>query len=558
MLQHAFLSRFLLPAVLAAVLAAPLAAQPERVVPRLPPEGLLPLPPGVSPQDPDRPLPRVDDPDLPERLREGRRAQPSPRSLLDPDDPILAGPPAPLPEPPAVVPEPDEELQPSPPVPEVPASEADAVSEDLPAVDPVPPVVGAEDSLSLARRAAALLGVVLGDRATAAAEPEVPAPDGVVAQSLARAVFAAPVAGSIPYVIHAEVNHDLTIVFPVDWMVVDVAVGDPDRWAVSRARHLVMLKPGDLGLRTNLTVVFDNGDILQMDLQEVTGMTHLVRTGRVYVGPERWLVDRIFGMLPPDVRLRVARSPATVAELLADPVTVVGLYGGTGAVPSPLAASAASVRRAGADLDVVVPPPTLGALDGVEDDLLPLTVPDPSGGPVPEASSPRGPPPSSLPADVRGGHLPGSGRWVDGPTVERLEADLSAAVARVESARVSAGNRVAAAQLNVQAEMEALRAEYPLRTQFSYLLEPDVDPYTEPFWHFGVWHDGERTFFRLMADDPQFIDEDTGEAMVAVPLRNYLYRFDRLVENGSVVVADADSGAPRTLYFRRRRELEGP
>ena len=512
MLHHAFVLRSLLS--FSVLLAGPLLAlaqPPGSVVPRLPPSDLfpsrLPFPPPVPAPDQE-----------------------------------LAGPPyVPdvVPDMEADAEEPDDDA----------VAPVEGVADPL-AVVPVPLVVGAEDSLSLARRAAALLRGVVADAEEVDLSDFV-SPDGFVSQSLARAVFAAPVAGSIPYILHAEVYHDLTLVFPFHWRVVDVHVGDPDRWAVSRSGHLIMLKPGEIGTRTNLTAVFDNGDILQMDLQEVTGMPQQGRTGRVYVGPERWLVDRIFGMLPLDVRARVARSPATIAELLADPVTVVGLYGGTGAVPNPLGSVAVSQRRPGRALSSVVTVPTLASLDGVDQaaDAGPAPLAPPSS--VPDAPAP-------LSTDGPSDGLPGAGRWVDGGAVRQLEADLRAAVDRVESSRIAGGDRVASAQLNVESDMDALRAEYPLRTQFSYLLDPDVDPYMEPFWHFGVWHDGERTFVRLLADDPQFVDEDTGEVVTASVLRDYLYRFDRLVENGSVIVHEPDGGPPRTLYFRRRRELEGP
>ena len=516
MLHHATVPRSFALFLLALAVAVPALAQ-DPLVPRLPPSSLL-LPPVVPSGQPEPEI--AGPPYVPDPVPDEVEAEPDPLPAAPLDVPLALSP--------AALP---------------------TASGEPGFVGPSPDVVGAEDSVSLARRAAALLRG-LDVVPAAGMVPGAVAPDGFVPQYLARAVFSAPVAGSIPYVLHAEVYHDLTIIFPVTWRVVDVHVGDPDRWAVTRVGHLIMLKPGEVGIRTNLTALFDNGDLLQMDLQEVTGLQEPGRTGRAYVGPERWLVDRIFGMLPPIVRTRVARSPATVAELLADPVTVVGLYGGTGAVPNPLAAIAALENRAGGDPSVVSVP-TLASLDGVE--------------PAAEGAPLVPPAPPTVPAlrepaveEAEDGGLPGSGLWVPGGTVRELEADLRAAVNRVESARVSAGDRVASAQRNVELEMEELRSGYPLRTQFSYLLDPPVDPYVEPFWHFGIWHDGDRTFVRLMADDPQFVDEDTGEVLPAIQLRNYLYRFDRLIENGSVIVAEPDSGDRRALYFRRRRELEGP
>lgn len=430
--------------------------------------------------------------------------------------------------------------------------------------------VGGESSLTLAERAASLLGAVLDpDASSSGGLTAVPA--GAFNQSLGQALFAAPVAGSIPYVISAEVYHDITLVFPQNWRIVDVYVGDPDRWAVVSSGHLVLLKPGEAGIRSNLTVVLDNGDILQMDLEEVTGVDGRERTGRVYIGPEQWLVDRIFGMLPPVVRARVARSPATVAELLADPLTVVGLYGGTGAVPNPLARRASQSRRLASALPRVVPTPTLGDLDGVvpdpvvldEPDLVPVVDTDLGAPPeVPGAADfpPHGPPAEEDPGSDAAARfdLPDTGRWISAPELADLEARLRGVSNRADQARRNAGDRVAAAQMGVESELAALREDYPLRTQFSYVFDPPVPPYTEPFWHFGSWHDGERTFWRLLGRQPEFVDQSNGELVGHELIGPYLYRLERVVEDGSVSVLHPDTSQRRVLYFRRRRELEGP
>ena len=49
----------------------------------------------------------------------------------------------------------------------------------------------------------------------------------------------------------------------------------------------------------------------------------------------------------------------------------------------------------------------------------------------------------------------------------------------------------------------------------------------------------------------------TGEPLEAELIDDYLYRFDRVVESGVVLVRTAPQGV-QELYFRRRRELEGP
>ena len=517
----------------------------------------------AQPAAPAAPVPRTDvvGPPLPADLRPAPDPEPGARPTqpgpLDETSAAAAG-------------QPDAES----PAGDVPEGTAARDASDPSAPAPAPPrdvPVGGESSLTLAERAASLLGAVLDpDAAPPGSLPVVST--GAFDQSLGQALFAAPVAGSIPYVIYAEVYHDITLVFPHNWSLVDVYVGDPDRWAVVSSGHLVLLKPGEAGIRSNLTVVLDNGDILQMDLQEATGLTGRERTGRVYVGPEQWLVDRIFGMLPPVVRERVARSPATVAELLADPLTVVGLYGGTGAVPNPLATRASRARRDAAALPRVVPTPTLGDLDGVAPRTLLVDDPDvvplvDSSAPLPAEPdpplSPADPPVPAPPApqaasDPAGFDLPDTGRWISAPDLEDLEARLRGASNRADQARRRVGDRVAAAQMGVQSELLSLREQYPLRTQFSYVFDPAVPPYTEPFWHFGSWHDSERTFWRLLGRQPEFVDESNGETIGYDLIGPYLYRLDRVIEDGSVSVLHPDTSERRVLYFRRRRELEGP
>ncbi len=486
-----------------------------------------PLPAGVQPPQPPQP------PAAPDMV--------GPRLPADPDapsDPAVDGA-VPDPEPPPAGDDP-------------PAVPAAPHGEPPPGPDPASPppggaslVAGAEPSLTLAERAAALLGAVLDPDAP---QDRVPVGGGAadLAQSLSRAVFSAPVAGSIPYVVQAQVYHDVSLVFPPGWRVVDFLLGDPDRWAVAARQNFVFVKPGEPGSRTNLTVVFATGDLLQIDMQEITGLAGVRRVGRVYVGPEDWLVDRIFSLLPPAVRERVATSPATVHQLLADPVTVVGLYGGTGALPSPFGSLAQAPDPAAA---VPAPSPSMRSPAAI----APLEPPEPvRAHPGARRDAPSAASGSDAWVDA---DLP---RFVAGTDLAGLDEQLRAAYDRVEQARRAAGDRIAAAQLGIEADLEALREQYPERIQFSYVLEPYLDPYTEPFWHFGFWHDSERTFVRLLAPDPAFRDEESGDPVASERLDDYLYRLDRVVDYGSVAVLSPDDGRLVRLYFRRRRELEGP
>lgn len=455
--------------------------------------------------------------------------------VLDADEPSSL----PVSGPPSVAVEPAAAAPPS----TVPVSDPVALGPDPPSA--APEVMGAEPGLSLAAQAAALLGGTL-DPGAGAGGAVLGGGAADLAQSLARAVFAAPVAGSIPYVVQSQVHHDVTLIFPVEWPLVQVFVGDPRRWAVSHSGPLVVLKPGEAGVRTNLTAILASGEVLQIDLEEVTGLAGARRIGRVYVGPEAWLVDRIFSMLPSQVRRRVADAPVSVEQLLANPVGVVGLYGGTGAVPSP----------GGVQLPPLVQAPVAGPAVPEPAALVdPAAVASPDGAVGASGVFDGAYAPAAVP--VPDPDIP-AGEYVSGAELAGLESRLQAARARLDSARRSAGDRIAAAQLGLEADLEALRAEYPLRTQFSYVLDPPLPPYTDPLWHFGVWHDGERTYWRVLAPDPVFRDADTGEPLVAERLDDFLYRFDRLVERGVVMVRLANDPQVRELYFRRRRELEGP
>ena len=144
-----------------------------------------------------------------------------------------------------------------------------------------------------------------------------------------------------------------------------------------------------------------------------------------------------------------------------------------------------------------------------------------------------------------------------GDEIQALESELAAAERARDYARRSAGDRLAEATLGIEAGLAELRADYPSRVQFSLMTDPEMPPYTGPFWHLGGWHDGDYTYWRLLAPDPVFVDAETGRTLRAEGLDRFLYRLDGVVERGAIVV-DGPDGRPRHLYWRRRRELEGP
>ena len=517
-------------------------------------------------------------------------------------------------------------------------------------------------------------------------------------QSLGGAVFAVPVAGSVGYVLRGQLYHDLSIVFPPDWRIVDVMIADDTRWRYARRGSLVVVQPGQIGARTNMTVIFQSGEFLQLDLEEVTGLFGRIRTGRAYIGYESWLVERVFAMMPRQVRDRVVAlmesGTVRVSELLADPVAVIRSHGGFDAlppesddrwdrlremaqqrglpreVPSPSGSLDSVSDQSAPELDVDDPPApastsTPSSLPPVRPrvPLFPGTRPD-AGEPAPEASvepdvsvpaaepgvlriprregadplplSPLLEPPAEsfdgggsrdvivpeavpfpdpaapsdggvgpLPRPFSGHQLGGAARapptWVHGdarviqaslsgsdrvsgvesrqgvvsgsPLVRRelrqaplyvsadelqqLEEQLAQANASLASSRRAAGDRIASATVAIDHGIEDLRRNYPSSIHFSLLMDPDVPPYTAPFHHLGGWHDGEYTYWRILAVNPTFVDMRTGRPVEAVRLDDYLYRLPRVLEHGAVVVTP-DGRRPRHLYWRRRRELEGP
>lgn len=436
-----------------------------------------------------------------------------------------------------------------------------------------------------------------------------PASGGAYEQTLGDAVFAVPVAGNIGYVLRAEIYHDLSIVFPPDWQLVQVFVGDPTRWRVTHASSLVVVQPGEAGARTNLTAVFASGELLQIDLEELTGTFDPVRTGRAYVGTEGWLLDRIFALMPEIVQelmlARLASGSVGVAALLADPVEVIRGQGAFEALPPRIASSSvfsvnpvdvpADPGLAAASSPLVLDPPAVDVAPAV-----PLLVPEADPAPPPgplrdrffpaprdlESQVPRTPlvpaPFSTAPiADF--GSLPGFARVIpvslalpgqfpaSFPELDRddparlasasdlagLESQLASASGSRDYARRSAGDRIARATLGIDQRLEDLATDYPGRVQFSLLLDPDIPPFTPPFWHLGQWHDGDYTYWRTLADAPVFVDTATGRSLPAVKLDDYLYRLDGVVQEGTLIVAGPHE-RPRHLFWRRREELEGP
>ena len=142
---------------------------------------------------------------------------------------------------------------------------------------------------------------------------------------------------------------------------------------------------------------------------------------------------------------------------------------------------------------------------------------------------------------------------LSGRQVAELERRLAEARAARDDARRRAGDRIADATLGIDGRLSSLSADYPGRVQFSILIDPEIPPFTPPFWHLGVWHDGDYTYWRILADNPRFHDQAAGVSLDPVRLDDHVYRLDRVVDAALVV-----DGPAASSLLARREELEGP
>ena len=629
---------------------------------------------------------------------------------------------------------------------------------------------GLPDAFELRAEAERRLGATL--ESVAGGVPLATGPSFPGAGVLGGSIFSIPVGGgAVPRPIHAEVLHDVIIVLLPEWNVMQTFVGDPERWRVTHSESLVIVQPGERGAQTNLSVVLSTGDVLQFDLIEVTPYAGVLRTGRVYVGSEPWLLDRVFSLLPGGVGPAILDSGVSVPDLLADPASVVytfmyGRPGGLGSPrlatvrgPAPRPARAVSPSRpvapvapapdpepmdpepvspsgdpSGAEsidagppvpVDIVrgaggppvpssaarsgsdggvdgpaglrspgpanampplssapmsgqgpVPPPGAGPAlaprrgsapgrpappragsvgpggvsppvpapgspdrsgAGSPSDLVPFgsdspllddpifQLPVPGGGsprtfeplgtvpsadpgeaaligvdwsgvrdlvvPVVQAQSSRpgaDPQPASglavrvsLQGAISGSSSPAAQRFpvaqplglpplfspesresVSAPDLFVSSGDLAALRVRrdglrrqIADVRRSTGDQVAEAALGIDRDLEYLRMTYPSRVQMSFYWNPELPPLAPPFWVYGLWHDTDNTFLRLLAPDPVFRDEESGLEIEPVRMDTYLYRLAGIIENGSVTVPSG-RGYVRA-FWARFDETEG-
>ena len=491
-----------------------------------------------------------------------------------------------------------------------------------------------------------------------AVEPLLP----VFGQQLGWTRYLTAVAGRVPTVLYTHQRHALVLRFPAEWTLVEVQIGDPEVWTLTWRPNLVLAQPAVLGARTNLTMFFSDGRILQAALVEVSRDTS-GRHGQVYVGPEPWLASQLLATLPD--RLRGDADDLELAALLGEPETLVARLEGTyvpyllrGPWPRDPALEDLSLDPdepagsptvpppdpdPGSDADVeplsvvpsddapgsFLPPDFPGTL--TPDDLgssvpnvfpddppdfgdqfpplplpgaaveplgeLPLSVPALGprlpgavplaavvAGPLPQGASgidpavlarliereapprlvlpdpaPAGDAQSFAPPPVSAVGSAASGVLVSGARIEAVDAEVRALREQLAQTRRAAGERVAAAVLQSEQEIEQWRSRLPEQVQMSLVWDPPVPPWTPPLWHWGAWHDGRYTYIRMVAPDPQFYDLVTDRVLTAEVTDRSLYAIDGVFDQLAVSVRDPENrGSLVQVILRRRVELEYP
>ena len=483
-------------------------------------------------------------------------------------------------------------------------------------------------------------------------------------QQLGWTRYVTAVAGRLPTVVHTHRGHVLVLRFPAAWTLVDVQIGDPEAWTFSWRSNVVLVQPAAEDARTNLTMIFSDGRILQAAFVEVSERLDAGRHGQIYVGPEPWLAEQLLATVPD--RLRPDAAELQLADLLAEPETLVARLEGTyvpylaapaptafedlfapdtvlsGKTPAPAPDPPADPPDppAGAGSSPLALPPDFPGTVTPEDLASPPDVPGlpeppsgsgdaavPGAGPDPDpladadAAAPEadGPVPPIVPvprpvlpaaaplAGVVAGPLPAGSLRVDplvrarlierearprlagleparsdaqsfapdpvlpdgppaaqptlvpGPEIDAAVAEVAAAREQLADARRAAGERVAAAALQAEQDVEAWRTELTERVQMSLVWDPPVPPWTPPLWQWGAWHDGEYTYVRMLAPDPQFYDVTTDTVVEASVSDRSLYRIPGVYSQLAISVRDPDRrGSLVQVVLRRRVELERP
>ena len=131
--------------------------------------------------------------------------------------------------------------------------------------------------------------------------------------------------------------------------------------------------------------------------------------------------------------------------------------------------------------------------------------------------------------------------------------DAAAAWGSVVTAEATAAERIEAARMATQAELDAGREAYPRRLQFAYAFAAG-DVRGAPFLVEGMWHDGERTYLRTRATSPvlyEFVGDGGALARVtdAVVVSGVVYVVPRVLGSGVL-----DVGGDRVGWLATPRE----
>ena len=151
------------------------------------------------------------------------------------------------------------------------------------------------------------------------------------------------------------------------------------------------------------------------------------------------------------------------------------------------------------------------------------------------------------------------GVLVSGSEVAALDAEVRVLRDQLVDVRRAAGERVAAAVLQAEQDVEQWRSQLPEQVQMSLVWDPPVPPWTPPLWHWGAWHDGRYTYIRMVAPDPQFYDVVNDRVLTPEVTDMSLYAIDGVFDQLAVSVRDPQNrGSLVQVILRRRVELEYP
>ena len=287
-----------------------------------------------------------------------------------------------------------------------------------------------------------------------------------------------------------QVRHTTVLAVPEDERILEFVLGDPDRWGLSGAANIALLKPMAAGARTSVTLVTDAGRIYAFTAEEGAGDPDLM----VHV---RRAVPRPGRAELPAAAATPAPVPVSVAAF--PPVPVLASAPG----PSPPLPFRAAVPFLLPPVEATPPGPVSAAAFPPAPVLAPAPGPDPpllSRAAVPVllpawAAAPPVPVPEAVP-------VPGVAHAVGLPAATPPATHVALAPADAPVPEPSAtpatvpdgvtapdGEQPAGAPVLTAAPRGTMRFEYAL----------DAAARGDPFRVVAMWNDGGRTWFRSPA-----------------------------------------------------------